>query len=115
LLFYHQPIVCHQLGRIINRAIEVLNQIPKIANNEYIFTSPVKDREAIKEIKKSFKRTLQKAGIEDFRCHDLRHTFASHYQMETNDQRGLGELLGHRTSDMTKRYTHLSLMYKKME
>jgi len=25
----------------------------------------------------------------------------------------VGELLGHRTSDMTKRYTHLSLQYKK--
>ena len=95
------------------RAIEVLNKIPKVANNEYIFTSPVKEGKPIKEIKKAFKKALQKAGIEDFRFHDLRHTFASHYQMETNDQRGLGELLGHKTSDMTKRYTHLSLKYKK--
>jgi len=96
-----------------DRAIEVLSQIPKTANNEYIFASPVKEGAPIKEIKKAFRNALQKAGIEDFRFHDLRHTFASHYQMETNDQRGLGELLGHRTSDMTKRYTHLSLKYKK--
>ena len=95
------------------RAIEALNQIPKAANSEYIFASPVKEGEPIKEIKKAFRKALKKAGIEDFRFHDLRHTFASHYQMATNDERGLGEVLGHKTVNMTKRYAHLSLKHVK--
>jgi len=96
-----------------DRAVEILNKMPKVENNEYIFASPVNKGEPIKEIKKPFKKALKKAGIKDFRFHDLRHTFASHFQMATNDQRGLGELLGHKTSDMTRRYTHLSLKHKK--
>lgn len=96
-----------------DRAVEILNEIPKTKGNEYIFASPVKKGKPIKEIKTAFRKALDKAGIEDFRFHDLRHTFASHFQMATNDQRGLGELLGHKTSDMTRRYTHLSLEHKK--
>ena len=96
-----------------DRAVEILNEIPKVENNEYIFASPVNEGEPIREIKKPFKKALEKAGIDDFRFHDLRHTFASHFQMATNDQRGLSELLGHKTTDMTRRYTHLSLKHKK--
>ena len=56
---------------------------------------------------------MRKARIEDFRFHDLRHTFASHYQMTTNDEQSLRELLGHKTANMTKRYAHLSLKHIK--
>ncbi len=102
-----------RLVPLSDRAIEVLNQIPKTPNNAYIFASPVKEGEPIKEIKKAFKKALRKAGIEDFRFHDLRHTFASHYQMTTNDEQGLRELLGHKSVNMTKRYAHLSLKHIK--
>jgi len=102
-----------RLVPLSDRVIEVLNQIPKTPNNEYIFASPVKEGEPIKEIKKAFKKALRKAGIEDFRFHDLRHTFASHYQMTTNDEQSLRELLGHKTANMTKRYAHLSLKHIK--
>jgi len=102
-----------RLVPLSDRAIEVLSRIPKTANNEYIFASPVKEGEPIKEIKKAFSKALKIAGIEDFRFHDLRHTFASHYQMATKDERTLSELLGHKSSTMTKRYTHLSLRHMK--
>ena len=52
-----------------------------------------------KLILKDIRRAFRKAGIEDFRFHDLRHTFASHYQMATNDERTLRELLGHKNHD----------------
>ncbi len=43
-----------------------------------------------------------------FRFHDLRHTFASHFAMKTNDMLALQRILGHASPQMTQRYAHLS-------
>ena len=53
-----------------------------------------------------FKAALKRAGIEDFRFHDLRHTFASHFVMRGGDLKALQEILGHKTLTMTMRYAH---------
>ena len=66
-----------------------------------------------KEITKSFMAALRRAGIEDFRFHDLRHTFASHFIMRGGQLKELQELLGHKNITMTMRYAHLSQEHKK--
>jgi integrase len=58
-------------------------------------------------IKTAFKPLLRHAGIEKFRVHDLRHTYASHLV-----QRGVSlfivqKLMGHSSPLMTQRYSHL--------
>ena len=50
----------------------------------------------------------RRAGITDFRFHDLRHTYASHLAMRGVHIRALQELLGHKTLAMTQRYSHLA-------
>ena len=55
-----------------------------------------------------FLRALKDAGIFGFHFHDLRHTFASHFLMRTNDITALQRLLGHANPSMTLRYAHLS-------
>jgi site-specific recombinase XerD len=46
--------------------------------------------------------------VENFRFHDLRHTFASYLLMSGASLAELAEALGHRTLAMVKRYAHLS-------
>jgi len=62
----------------------------------------------IGNIKHSFTSACRKAGITDFRFHDLRHTYASHLAMRGVHIRALQELLGHKTLIMTQRYSHLA-------
>jgi integrase len=56
----------------------------------------------------AFENALKSAGIEAFRFHDLRHTFASYLVMSGVNIRTVQELLGHKDIKMTTRYSHLS-------
>ncbi len=61
----------------------------------------------IANFRKSFMTACKKAGLKDLRIHDLRHVFASKMVMNGTSLFVTGELLGHKTPDMTKRYSHL--------
>ena len=78
--------------------------------SKYVFTY---HRTINKKVDRAFKGALVKAGIENFRFHDLRHTFASHLIMRGASIKEVQELLGHKTMTMTLRYAHLSQEHKK--
>ncbi len=65
------------------------------------------------QVSVAFMRAVRRAGIEDFRLHDCRHTFASYQAMAGIQARGLQTLLGHKDGRMTARYSHLSDAYLK--
>lgn len=53
-------------------------------------------------------KALERAGIEDFRWHDLRHTWASWHVQKGTPLHALQELGGWESQDMVRRYAHLS-------
>jgi integrase len=79
-----------------------------LANNQngYVFENPYTGK-PYDDVKKSFKTALKMAGIEDFRFHDLRHTYASYALLQGGDLRTVQELLGHGRVTTTEKYTHV--------
>ena len=53
-------------------------------------------------------KALKRAGIEDFRWHDLRHTWASWHVQGGTPLFALQELAGWETEKMVRRYAHLA-------
>jgi len=80
-------------------------------NGQYFFCS--EDGRPFGDVRRSFETALRKSAIEDFRFHDLRHTFASNLVMAGEDLNTVRELLGHKDLTMTLRYAHLAPNLKK--
>ena len=57
-------------------------------------------------LRRAFRLALKKARIEDFRFHDLRHTFASRLVQVGVELHKVQRLLGHKSPMMTQRYAH---------
>lgn len=57
---------------------------------------------------KAWRNALERAGIEDFRWHDLRHTWASWHIQNGTPVHVLQELGGWSEAEMVQRYAHLS-------
>ena len=57
---------------------------------------------------KAWYAALERAGITDFRWHDLRHTWASWHVQNGTPLHALQELGGWESSEMVRRYAHFS-------
>ena len=62
----------------------------------------------LKDIKKFWSGVMQQAGLEGYRRHDNRHTYASHLVSGGLSLEVVGRLLGHTSPETTKRYAHLA-------
>ncbi len=97
------------------KALEVLREVKawqekKGIDHGYVFTNRMGKPYSVEGqgYKRVFRSACKKAGIEDFRFHDLRHTFASYLVMRGVDFYTVQELMRHSSPKMTKRYAHLS-------
>lgn len=72
----------------------------------YLFPSPKGDWPI--DIRSAWEAALKRAGLTDFKFHDLRHTAGSYLAMNGATPAEIAEILGHKTYDMVKRYAHLS-------
>jgi integrase len=90
------------------RVKETLSKRPRRLGMPYIFPGRTEGNHLSNGVRETFMNLLERAGIKDFRFHDLRHTFASHLVMAGVPLHTVGQLLGHKTPGMTMRYSHLS-------
>jgi integrase len=70
------------------------------------FHSPTHTKLHITSVDHAFKKAVKRTQIEDFRFHDLRHTFATRLIQAGKDLYKVQRLLGHKSPFMTQRYAH---------
>lgn len=82
--------------------LEQLGQIRRLDTNLVFFG---KQPDQPMELKKCWEAAVAKAGLENFRFHDLRHTAASYLAMNGATTMEIAAVLGHKTLQMVKRYS----------
>jgi len=73
-----------------------------------VFVFTYKDKPVARTTTRAWKRALERVGIEDFRWHDLRHTWASWHVQSGTSLQELMELGGWASFEMVLRYAHLA-------
>ena len=89
-------------------AIETLTSIPRTEGNDHVIVGG-RTGAALVDLEKPWQRIRVKAGLDDVRLHDLRHSFASHAVRKGWSLPMIGGLLGHRETATTARYAHLAV------
>lgn len=72
----------------------------------YVFASKVGTRILKGNIARAFYKAMEYGKVENFRFHDLRHTFATRLAQGGIDIYKIAKLLGHKDIRMTQRYAH---------
>jgi integrase len=94
--------------------IEVFKEVRAVVpvGCPYVFPGLVEGK-PLAVVRKGFEGACRRAGIVDFRFHDLRHTCASWMVMAGASIKAVQQQLGHKTLAMTMRYAHLAPGHQK--
>ena len=93
---------------LLGRARELLRELSKVRRLDTDLLFPGRNPKKPVFIRTPWLEAVKAAGIEDLKFHDLRHSAASYMLMSGASLGEIAELLGHKTLQMVKRYSHLS-------
>jgi integrase len=88
-------------------AIAILNSIERLRDNEYVIVGKMPGQH-LTDFQRPWRRIRKRAGLDDLRIHDLRHSFASGAVGLGESLPMIGKLLGHTQVQTTARYAHLA-------
>ena len=94
-------------------ARKVLATMPRLPDNPWVIAGPRPGRR-LSSLNGRWLVVRARAGLEDVRIHDLRHSFASRALALGESLTMIGRLLGHRKVQTTARYAHLARESVKM-
>ena len=107
LIFHRTKNGDYRTVPVQGHALYLLKQKLHTADTALLFPGVVKPDKPI-NLRVAWEHALNTAAITDFRWHDLRHSSASYLAMSGATLIELSDILGHRTLQMVKRYSHLS-------
>ncbi|MEW8506894.1 MAG: site-specific integrase [Candidatus Thiodiazotropha sp.] len=94
---------------LVGLSLELLKEHAKIRPIDTPLLFPGKNKKKVPmDLRTPWLTALKEADIQDFRFHDLRHSAASYLAMNGASMAEIAEVLGHKTLQMVKRYSHLS-------
>lgn len=93
---------------LTGHAFVVIKELLSQKRQNFKFIFPSKDGKRPIDIRAPWENALKKAGIKDFKFHDLRHSAASYLLMNGASLAEISSVLGHKTLAMVKRYSHIS-------
>ena len=85
----------------------VLAAIPREDDNPWVIAGRLPGTH-LTDLQRPWRRIRERAGLEDVRIHDLRHSFASRALALGESLTMIGKLLGHTQVQTTARYAHLA-------
>lgn len=89
-------------------ALQLMQEHAKVRRIGTDLVFPGADPHKPIDLKKPWTTAVRKAGLVDFRFHDLRHSAASYLAMNGASTIEIAAILGHKTLAMVKRYSHLA-------
>ena len=88
-------------------AAELLARIPPVEENPHVIPG-MRPGSRMSELQRPWMRVRARAGLQDMRLHDCRHSFASRALALGESLPAIGRLLGHSQVQTTARYAHLT-------
>ena len=90
---------------LLGYALNLISQLPRTSS--YVF--PSRSGSYYRDIDHPWKKALREAEITGYRFHDNRHSCGSYLAQAGVPLYTIGEILGHKSLEMTRRYAHLSV------
>ncbi len=87
-------------------ALQLLASLPRYEGNPHVLPGEAPGGHLV-GLQKVWARLRARAGLDNLRIHDLRHSFASVAVAEGNSLYLVGKVLGHQQASTTERYAHL--------
>ena len=97
-------------GRVVplgQEARNVLTSLPREEGNPWVIAGRLSGSH-LTDLQRPWRLIRERAGLEDVRIHDLRHSFASRALALGESLTMIGKLLGHTQAQTTARYAHLA-------